>query len=170
MLRFKMKIITETQRLVIVRMDNRDTDLLFRLTSNQQVMRYFPKVLSYAETSQMMDKILAQYKKYGYSLWKLLLRNENKFIGIAGLLHQEIDGNAETEISYRIKPQYWNRGFATEAAQACKEYAEKVLNKNRLISIIHPENIASKYVAEKLGAKKSKVTIFLGMEHEIHVY
>jgi len=70
------------------------------------------------------------------------------------LRHIILDGNVEAEISYRIKPQHWNFGFATEAAQACKEYAEKVLNKNRLISIIHPENIASKCVAEKLGAKK----------------
>jgi len=165
-----MKIITKTPRLIITKMDNHDADLLFQLTSNQQVMKYFPKVLNYSETCEMIDKILNQYKKYGYSLWKLLLKNKIEFIGIAGLLHQEIDGNAETEISYRIKSQYWNRGFATEAAQACKEYAEKVLKIKDLISLIHPDNIASKRVAEKLGAKKTKVTFFLGADHEIHVY
>jgi len=165
-----MKIITKTPRLIITKMDNRDADLLFQLTSNQQVMRYFPKTLNYSETCQMIDKILNEYEEYGYCFWKLLLRNSNEFIGIAGLLHQKIDGNVETEIAYRIKPQYCNRGFATEAAQACKEYAEKVLNKKRLISIIHPENIASKCVAKKLGGIITKVTIFFGTEHDIHVY
>ena len=165
-----MKIIAKTQRLIITKMDMHDADLLFELTGNQQVMRYFPKVLNYSETCEMIDIILNQYKKYGHSLWKLLLKDGNEFIGIAGLLHQEIDGNVETEISYRIKPVYWNRGFATEAAQACKDYAEKVLNKKELISLIHPGNIASKRVAEKLGAKKTKTTFFLGTEHEIYVY
>ena len=165
-----MKIITETPRLIIAKMNKRDADSLFQLTSNLQVMRYFPKALNYVENSQMIEKILNQYEKHGYCFWKLMLRDGTEFIGIAGLLHQVIDGNVETEISYRIKPQHWNFGFATEAAQACKEYAEKVLNKNRLISIIHPENIASKCVAEKLGAKKTNVTTFNGTEHEIYVY
>jgi RimJ/RimL family protein N-acetyltransferase len=99
-----------------------------------------------------------------------LLRNGKAFIGIAGLLHQEIDGNVEAEISYRIKPEYWNCGFATEAAQACKDYAEKILYKNRLISIIHPANYASKCVAEKLGVKKTNISTFMDMKHEIYVY
>jgi len=151
-------------------MNKSDADSFFQLTSNLQVMRYLPKALNYIENSQMIEKILDQYEKQGYCFWKLMLRDGTEFIGIAGLLHQVIDGNVETEISYRIKPQYWNFGFATEAAQACKEYAEKVLKKNRLISIIHPENIASKCVAEKLGAKKTNVTTFKGKEHEIYVY
>lgn len=165
-----MKIITETPRLIISEMDNTDADLLFQLTSDQLVMAYFPKILNPIETNEMLKEILNQYEKYGYCFWKLMLRNGNEFIGIAGLLHQEIDGQTETEISYRIKPQYWNSGYATEAAKACKLYAENILNKNRLISIIHPENIASKCVAEKLGAKRIKVITFLGSNHEVHVY
>jgi len=164
-----MEIITETKRLIIARFENRDTDLLFQLTSNHQVMKYFPNVLNYAETGKMIERILTQYDKYGYSFWKLLL-GDDTFIGIAGLLRQEIEGNVETEISYRIKPQFWNKGFATEAAQACQEYAENVLNKKGLISLIHPENIASKCVAGKLGAEIKNVTVFLGTKHELYVY
>ena len=52
----------------------------------------------------------------------------------------------------------------------CKEYAENVLNKKGLISIIHPDNYASKRVAEKLGAEKLNVTVFLGTEHELYIY
>ena len=165
-----MNVITETLRLIIAKIDKNDAGLLFQLTGDPQVMRYFPKVLNYLETSEMIDKILNHYTKYGHCFWKLLHKDKYDFIGIAGLLHQEIDGNVETEISYRIKPKYWNNGFATEAAQAGKDYAEMVLNKRRLISIIHPDNMASKCVAAKLGARKSKITTFLGREHEIYVY
>ncbi len=165
-----MKVITETPRLIIAKIDRNDAGSLFQLNSNRQVMRFFPKILNYDENRRMIEKILDQYEKHGYCFWKLLLRNGKTFIGIAGLLHQEIDGNVETEISYRIKPEYWNCGFATEAAQACKDYAEKILRKNRLVSIVHPENIVSKCVAEKLGAKKTNITTFMDMEHEIYVY
>jgi len=164
-----MEIITETKRLIIAKFGNRDIDFLYRRTHNHQVMKYFPKVLNYVETGQMIEKILAQYEQYGYCFWKLLLK-EDKFIGIAGLLYQEIGGNVETEISYRIEPQFWNQGFATEAARACKEYAENVLNKKALISIIHPENIASRRVAVKLGAERKNVTVFNGAEHELYIY
>jgi RimJ/RimL family protein N-acetyltransferase len=164
-----MEVITKTKRLIIAKFENRDVDLLYQLTSSHQVMKYFPKVLTYAETVQMIEKISAHYDRYGYCFWKLFLADYT-FIGIAGLLHQEIEGNAETEISFRIKPEFWNQGYATEAGQACKTYAETVLNKKCLISIIHPKNIASKSVAEKLGAKKKDTTLFLGTVHELYVY
>lgn len=164
-----MKIITDTPRLIIAEIDNNDVDQLFELNSNQQVMKYLPKVYNYAETKEKIDDIVDQYGKYGYCFWKLLSKDNNNFIGIAGLLNQEVCGKVETEISYRIKLQYWNYGFATEAAKACKKYGEKVLNKNRFIFIIHPENIASKHIAEKLGAVKSKTITFKGASYEMYV-
>jgi RimJ/RimL family protein N-acetyltransferase len=165
-----MSLITKTQRLEILNLGTTDIDLLYNLTGDKDVMRFFPKVLSYDETKEMMLKILDHYEKYGYCLWKTILNSNGKFVGIAGLLHQEIDGEVETEISYRILPELWNNGYATEAAQACKEYAENILRKKKLISIIHPMNIASKRIAQKLGGKKEKSVIFMGEEHEIYVY
>lgn len=165
-----MNVIAATQRLWILGVTIADVDLLFQLTADREVMRFLPDILNYQETKQMVRKILEHYATYGYCYWKILSRTRGEFIGIAGLLHQEIDGNPETEISYRIKPEYWNNGYATEAAQACKEYAEKALGKKRLISIIHPMNNASKRVAQKLGAIKFKTTAFLGKEHEVYVY
>ncbi|MFQ5753604.1 MAG: GNAT family N-acetyltransferase, partial [bacterium] len=102
--------------------------------------------------------------------WKVLLKPDDQFVGIAGLLHQMIDNEIETEISYRILPEYWKNGYATEAAKACKEYAETNLGKNRLISLIHPKNNASNRVAQKLGAKKTKSVVFIGAKHDVYLY
>ncbi len=165
-----MTIITESPRLVLSKIDINDTDRLFQLTGDKRVMKYFPKIFSYSETVEMIEEVSKQYKKYGYCFWKVVRKEKEAFIGIAGLLHQEIDGYEEMEISYRIKPEYWNRGYAEEAARACKKYAENELNPKRLISIIHPQNLASKRVAEKLGAKKTMMSDFLGKAHEIYVY
>lgn len=118
----------------------------------------------------MICKILEHYKKYGYCFWKLQAKTNGQFIGIAGLLHQDIEGQEETEISYRIIREHWNKGYATEAAQACRKYAQNILGKKRLISLILPKNIASVRVAQKLGAKKEKSVLFTGKEHDVYVY
>ena len=165
-----MNFIAETQRLKIVELTIDDIDLLYQLTGNKDVMRYFPKILSYHETKQMIYKILDHYKKYGYCLWKVLLKSKEKFVGITGLIYQEINDTAETEIAFRISPEHWNNGYATEAACACKYYGEDRLGKNRFISLIHPQNKASKRVAQKLGAKKTNLVLFMGQEHEVYVY
>ena len=165
-----MNEIAETERIKIASFDINDTDLLFQLTSNAEVMKFFPKTLNHQETTEMLCNILEQYNKYGHSFWKLLLKTDGQFIGIAGLLHQDINGQEETEIGYRIIREHWNKGYATEAAQACREYAQNILGKKRLISLILPENIASIRVAQKLGAQKEKSVLFKGEEHDVYVY
>lgn len=165
-----MNEVSETERLKIVNFSINDTDLLFRLTGNAEVMKFFPKILNHQETSEMICKILEHYKKYGHCFWKLLLKTNEQFIGIAGLLHQEIEDQEETEISYRIIREDWNNGYATEAAYACREYAQNILGKKRLVSLILPENIASIRVAQKLGAKKEKSVLSNGNYHDVFVY
>lgn len=163
-------MITETSRLKLVKVTAHDSDLVFLLTGNEKVMEFFPNVLSYEETQQMVQKILHHYAEFGYCFWKVLLKPDDQFVGIAGLLRQEIDNETETEISYRILPEHWNNGYATEAAKACKEYAETILKRDRLISLIHPQNHASIRVAHKLGAKRTKSIVFMGKEHDVYVY
>ena len=165
-----MQLITETPRLKLVKVTDRDVDRIFLLAGNEKVMKFFPKVLNYEDTQQMIQKIFHQYAEYGYCFWKVLLKPGDQFIGIAGLLHQEIDNKPETEISYRMLPEHWKKGYATEAAKACKQYAETKLGIKRLISLIHPQNDASIRVANKLGAKRTKSTVFLGEEHDVYVY
>ena len=165
-----MNLITETKHLDIVRFASCDSDLLYQLTGNPEVMKFFPKVMSYEETNEMIHTILEHYKKYGYCFWKLLSKENGHFVGIAGLLHQDIEGQEETEISYRIVREHWNKGYATEAASACREYAQKKICKKRLISLIYPQNGASIKVAQKLGAQKEKSVLFIGKEHDVYVY
>ena len=68
-----MQLITETPRLKLVEVTNRDVDLIFLLTGNKKVMKFFPKVLSYEETQEMVQKIRYQYTEYGYCFWKVCL-------------------------------------------------------------------------------------------------
>lgn len=87
----------------------------------------------------------------------------NEFIGQCGLLLQEVDGKRELEIGYSILPEYWNKGYATEAAITCKESAFKFNYSDSLISIVHIENIRSEKVARKNGMTIDKTTTYKDM-------
>jgi len=91
-----MSPIIETRRLEMSKLIADDIDLLYQLTGDREVMKFFPHVLSYGETRQMLDEILGHYERFGHCFWKILLKSSRDFVGIAGLLHQEIDGEAET--------------------------------------------------------------------------
>jgi [ribosomal protein S5]-alanine N-acetyltransferase len=68
----------------------------------------------------------------------------------------------EVEIGYRLHPDYWNRGFISEAARAVHDHAFADLKLPRVISLIHPENIPSRRVAEKNGMKVEEEIMFRG--------
>jgi ribosomal-protein-alanine N-acetyltransferase len=165
-----MSLIAETERLELRNLSSGDAMFLHQLTSDADVMKYFPKVLSRDETSAMLQQVLEQYAKYGYCFWKVMRKPTAEFVGIAGILHQEIEGNVEAEVAYRIAKKQWNNGYATEAAAACVKFARTTLGKTRLISIIHPQNRPSIRVAQKLGAQKERPISFVGTEHDVYVY
>jgi len=98
----------------------------------------------------------------------LIDKTTNEFIGQCGLLVQEVDGVTELEIGYSILPKYWGKGYATEAAVKCRDFAFTNSYADTLISIVHIENIKSEKVALKNGMTKEKRTIF--KESPVHIF
>lgn len=72
-------------------------------------------------------------------------------MGYCGIMHHELQGAREYEVGYRLMPQWWGRGYATEAAAAARDAAFAQIDTPYLISLIDPDNIASRRVAEKIG-------------------
>ena len=70
-----------------------------------------------------------------------------------GLTMQKWKENELLEIGYLFEREYWHKGYATEAAVACKKYAFETLNADEVCSIIRDTNIASQNVALRNGMK-----------------
>lgn len=98
-------------------------------------------------------KFIPNNKGCGFGFWAVIDKNTKSFIGQVGLLVQNVNGKEELEIGYLLKRKYWNKGYATEAAIACKEYAFNCLNKNRVVSIIRDNNYSSQRVAKRVGMR-----------------
>jgi RimJ/RimL family protein N-acetyltransferase len=143
--------ILETRRLWMRQMTNDDSAELLAIFGDTEVMRFYPAPFGERQVQDWLDWNQRSYKKHGYGLWSLLLRATGELIGDCGLVNQEVDGVQEIEIGYHLRRDLWGRGLATEAALACRDYGFDILERRRLISLIHPQNTASRRVAEKVG-------------------
>ncbi len=73
----------------------------------------------------------------------MIRKEDAAFIGQAGLTMQDIGGCRVSEIGYLLRRDCWHRGYATEAARACREYAFETLGLSEVWSIIRDSNLAS---------------------------
>ena len=154
-----MKKILETDRLILreLERDNeKDYKGLCSILQDRETMYAYEHAFSDEEVNQWFENQLNRYKTYGFGLWAVILKENNEFIGQCGLtiqqVNKEINGSNELlEIGYLFNKKYWHKGFASEAASACKNYAFNTLNADRVYSIIRDNNKASQNVAVRNG-------------------
>jgi ribosomal-protein-alanine N-acetyltransferase len=143
--------ILQTQRLSLREFELENLDALATILCDRETMRYYPAPFDRADVKDWIERNRARYTKDGFGLWAMILKSTGELIGDCGLVRQSVDGLDEIEIGYHVRRDLWGQGFATEAAQACREYGFANLGVDRLISLIRPENLASCRVAEKNG-------------------
>ena len=158
-----MDAVIETPRLILRHFVAADLDPLAELMANPDFMRFSSGVFTRDETARVLfDRVIAPAAAGLPSQFAVVLREENRLIGYCGFFRQLVDEENEIEIGYRLHPDYWNRGLATETAQAVRDYAFATLKLERVISLIHPDNHASRRVTEKNGMTLEKKTTFRG--------
>ena len=144
--------ILEASRVILRPFRAEDVDLLSELMADQDFMRFSLGVYTREQTLGFLEKVLTWEREALPSQFAVEIKSEGTLLGYCGFFHQDVDGKTEIEIGYRLHPDYWNKGLATEAAIAVRDHAFRDLNLPRVISLIHPENIASRRVAESLHA------------------
>jgi ribosomal-protein-alanine N-acetyltransferase len=152
--------ILETRRLILRPFREEDADLLAVLMANKDFMRFSLRVFTREQTVAFVNKLIDWERGGLPSQFAIIHRNDNRLIGYCGFFHQQVDETDEIEIGYRLDPDYWSRGLATEAAQAVRDHAFRDLKLPRVISLVHPDNLPSQRVAEKNGMKIEKKTVF----------
>jgi RimJ/RimL family protein N-acetyltransferase len=114
------------------------------------------------QTIAFVDKVMGWDGVGIPSKFAVVPRDEDALIGYCGFFYHPENQIEDIEIGYRLHPDYWNRGLITEAAQAVRDHAFRDWKLSRVISLIHPENIPSRRVAEKNGMQVEKEITFRG--------
>jgi [ribosomal protein S5]-alanine N-acetyltransferase len=152
----------ETSRLILRPFRQQDVDPVAELFANPDFMRFSLGIFTERkQTVVFIDKVIGWNCAGIPSQFAALPRGEDAIIGYCGFFHHaEVPG--EIEIGYRLHPDYWNRGLITEAARAVRDHGFRDRKLSRVISLIHPENIPSRRVAEKNGMTIEKQITFRG--------
>lgn len=160
----------ETPRLVLREMTPEDAPALHAVLGDPETMRWYPRSFTREEVQQWIERQMGRYSS-GVGLLGLELKENGHFIGDCGLVWQQIEADAGTtdlEIGYHVHTNYRNRGLATEAARAVRDYAFDTLGAVSVISMIRPENLPSRRVAEKNGLTVDRVVFWRGYDHCVY--
>lgn len=146
----------ETPRLRLRLMQADDVDHLLAIFADPKVMAAFGEPpFDRAQMTRWVQRNLDHQTAYGYGLFSVILKTKELLIGDCGLELIDMDGVQTPELGYDFRSDFWNHGYATEAAQAVRDYAFQHLQLPRLISLIRVGNLPSRRVAEKIGMRSS---------------
>ena len=148
-----MNMIFETERLFARKLTKDDFGSLCRILQDPEVMYAYEHAFSDAEVNSWLERQLKRYVTDGFGLWAVILKETGSMIGQCGLTMQDWNGKMVPEIGYLFEKAYWHRGYASEAAKGCKEYAFQSLKLPRVYCIIRDNNLPSQRVAERNGMK-----------------
>ena len=148
-------MILETERLYFREMNQGDFVSLCEILQDERTMYAYEGAFSDQEVQEWLDRQLSRYEKWNFGLWAVILKETDKMIGQCGLTMQPWKESEVLEIGYLFNRLYWHRGYATEAARACKKYAFETLGASEVCSIIRDTNLASQNVAVRNGMTKT---------------
>jgi RimJ/RimL family protein N-acetyltransferase len=148
----RMTIPTLTsERLILRPFREHDLDPFAQCCRDEDTMRYLGGTLSREDAWRQMAMLLGHWQLRGYGMWALEERTTGAFVGRLGFHRPE--GWPGVEIGWMLKRESWGLGLAREAGLTALAYGFGSLGLDYVISLIHPENTRSIYLAERLGER-----------------
>ncbi|MGI9516651.1 MAG: GNAT family N-acetyltransferase [Pirellulaceae bacterium] len=153
----------ETERLILRPFTMDDVEASYQMNLEADVSRYTMDggVVSREEIARRIrDHVLADYAKHGYGRLAVIHKHSSCFIGFSGLKY--LEDEKEVDLGYRLLPDYWGKGLATESCQPLIPWGFQQLGLSRIIAEAHRDNVASIRVMEKLGFRFDSESVLDG--------
>lgn len=155
--------ILETERLRLRPFCGSDFDEYAALKADPEVARYLSgEIWDRARSWRHLAFLVGHWQLGGTGMWAVEHRETRAFLGTIGFADPE--GWPGFELAWTLARRWWGHGYATEGARAALAYAIEVLKKDRVISLIFPDNHRSIRVAERLGETLQGRVDLLGKE------
>jgi RimJ/RimL family protein N-acetyltransferase len=152
----------ETERLLLRRPQADDAAAFYPHWQDAEAVQYVGGVKTREQTEEMVERMIRHWDWYELGEFTVERREDGEVLGRVGFQlwdprdwtngkRARLEGDVERELGWKLGHEHWGRGYATEAAAACRDWAVGELGLTRVISLIALENIASVRVAEKIG-------------------
>lgn len=144
-------MIIETERLIIREFNEQDIDALYEMNRNPEILTYIPTdpFTSKEQAETLFHNVIqTDYINHGFGRWAVYHRQDQKVIGFCG--PKFIEELNEVELGYRLLPEYWGKGIASEASNAVVSVSPNYGIKE-IIALILIGNKKSESVAKKAG-------------------
>ena len=142
-----------TSRLTLRPWRESDMAAFAALNADPAVMEHFPAPLGREESDALARRIMEHMARHGWGLWAMEVDGEHAFAGFTGLHHcsAALPFAPALEVGWRLARPFWGRGFATEAAVTCLDFAFTVLRQTEVLSFTAKSNSRSRAVMQRLG-------------------
>ena len=143
-----------TERLLLRKIDTSDAPFILRLLNEPSFLQFIGDkgVRSLDEARQyILNGPVASYQKHGFGLYLVTLESDKTPMGMCGLLKRE--SLQDVDIGFAFLPEFWNKGYALEAAGAVMIYGKDVLKLPRIVAITNKDNHASAKLLLKIGLR-----------------
>ena len=165
-----MKIISETERLIIREILPSDIEGMFELHSDPDVHKFLGNqtITSKDQIINIINFVRKQYIDYGVGRWAVIGKKNLEFLGWTGLefvTKETNNHNYYYDLGYRLIKRFWGKGFATESAFASLDYAFEKLNADKVYAMAHCDNEGSNKILKKVGLNRVETFYFEGLKH-----
>lgn len=133
-----------------------------RINRHPEVGRHLNRPVDDDAVAAFYGLMVGHWQTHCYGPWALESLEpdqEGRFLGFAGLAHVPpflAEAGPAPELGWRLDPESWGQGLATEAAAAARDDAFGRLGRPDIVSVIHPDNVRSQRVATKLGMTRQR--------------
>lgn len=143
----------KTERLLLRQWRNEDMAEFAELNADPEVMEFYPEFLSLKESNAGVEKFKSLISKNGWGFWAVESIPDRSFIGLVGLHRPtyQLPFGPCVEIGWRLARAYWKKGYATEAAGACLDFAFDRLELSEVYAFTSVANMKSRAVMERLN-------------------
>ncbi|MGJ1418906.1 GNAT family N-acetyltransferase [Sphingobacterium spiritivorum] len=150
------KYIFTSDRLGFRNWDLADIDKLYKINTDRKVMEFFPDVSTKEQTTEFVQRMKRQFEDKAFCYFAVDRLDNREFIGFIGLSEQTYaaDFTPCIDIGWRISSTEWNKGYATEGAKKCLDYALNVLKLQEIYAVAPKINLKSEHIMKKIGLKK----------------
>jgi RimJ/RimL family protein N-acetyltransferase len=151
-----------TERLFLRLWRPADLEPFAALNADPRVMKYFPSTLSREQSDALVERVEASFEQNGFGLWAVEVTNVAPFVGFVGLAIPRFKAHFTpcVEIGWRIAAEYWNRGYASEAARSALAVGFEVFQLEEIVAFTVPGNLQSRRVMEKIGMSHDEADDF----------